>query len=506
MKLTCFNLKKISGENIALPREEMFNYPEKILQFGTGMLLRGLPDYFIDKANRKGIFKGRIVLVESTTHVGTSEFDKQDGLYTICERGVQKGKNIEENIVSSSISRVLNANTDWKEILQCAHNPDMKVIISNTTEMGLQLVKDDDINHYPPASFPGKLLSFLYERFEAFGGTKESGMVIIPTELLPDNGKVLESIVIELAYLNSLDEDFIEWLENANHFCSSLVDRIVTGMPSPEEREQIYNDLGYRDELLTVTEVYRLWAIEGGEEIKEVLSFHKVDNGVKIESNIDIYRALKLRFLNATHTLVSGIAFLRDIETVKDSMDNEDMYAFLNDLMTTEINSSIPMEIDDRVKREFIQDVQDRFRNPHLHHHWKTIAQNYSQKMKLRFLPLLAHHYKKNETVPPLFAFGFAAWITYMKAVKNEDEKYYGQKNGAFYLIDDEKAVEHYYLWKNNNTEQVVQQVMNDNSFWQENLMSFPGFYESVLKNLNLITSVGMRKAVEQTIRSKQLI
>lgn len=188
MQLSRYTLKNITSEKVALPDEEMFELPEKVLQFGTGILLRGLPDYFIDAANKSGIFNGRIVVVKSTSKGDTAAFDKQDGLYTLCERGIEDGKKVEENIICSAINRVLNANEEWSEILKCARNQDLQVIISNTTEVGIQLVKDD-IHKHPPVSYPGKLLSFLYERFKAFNGSKESGFVIIPTELISENGK-----------------------------------------------------------------------------------------------------------------------------------------------------------------------------------------------------------------------------------------------------------------------------------------------------------------------------
>ncbi|MGH2553824.1 MAG: tagaturonate reductase, partial [Chitinophagaceae bacterium] len=158
-------------EGLDIPGEKLFELPEKVLQFGTGVLLRALPDYFIDKANKQGIFNGRIVIVKSTDS-DSSAFDKQDGLYTICVRGVENGKTVEENIINASVSRVLSAKIDWQRILECAHNPEMKIIISNTTEVGIQLT-DDNINDEPPTSFPGKLLAFLLERYKAFNGSAE---------------------------------------------------------------------------------------------------------------------------------------------------------------------------------------------------------------------------------------------------------------------------------------------------------------------------------------------
>src|SRR5690349_1490167 len=229
MQLSKEAIKNISPQpGLIIPDEKLFNLPEKVLQFGTGVLLRGLPDYFINKANRQGVFNGRIVTVKSTSAGGTDEFEKQDGLYTLCIRGIEDGNKIDEAIINSSISRVVSAKDDWQAILQCAHNAEMRIIISNTTEAGIVLT-DDDIFSAPPDSFPGKLLAFLVERYKAFHGTIECGMVIIPTELLINNGDKLKSIILELAAKNKLDDSFIDWLKNANHFCNSLVDRIVPG-------------------------------------------------------------------------------------------------------------------------------------------------------------------------------------------------------------------------------------------------------------------------------------
>lgn len=499
MKLSHYTLKNISTDHIIVPDESILDLPEKVLQFGTGMLLRGLPDYFIDKANRKGVFNGRIVVVKSTSKGDSSAFEKQDGLYTICERGVVQGEKIERDIISSAISRVLNAHDEWDEILKCAHNPEIKIIISNTTEMGLQFVKDD-IRRYPPSSFPGKLLSFLLERFIAFDGKDDSGFVIVPTELVSDNGKVLESIVLELAHLNGLEEEFIEWLEGSNKFCSSLVDRIVTGMPSAEERDDYFEKLGYRDELLTVTEAYSLWAIEGDQNVKEILSFAKADESVKIVPDIDVYRELKLRLLNATHTYTSGIAFLSGIDTVKEAMDDQAMSEFLEMLMA-EIKSSIPLNIDEELMQSFIQNVQDRFRNPHIKHHWKTIAHNYSQKMKLRCIPLVVNYYEQHENVLPLSAFSFAAYLYYTKPVKTEQGKYFGKLHENFYLIEDERAVLLFDLWKNNSDEKMIKLILGDTAFWEYNLLSIQGFKESVLDSLGRITAHGMGSALQHIIK-----
>lgn len=189
MQLSKTSLSAINSQTpMVIPGEELFGLPEKVLQFGTGVLLRGLPDYFIDKANKQGVFNGRIVIVKSTDSGGTDAFATQDGLYTQCVRGLEDGKVVEEYVINAAVSRVLSAKTEWNKILEVAINPDLQLVISNTTELGI-VSSNDKVTDAPPASFPGKLLVVLYERFKALGGTEAPGLVIVPTELIVDNGK-----------------------------------------------------------------------------------------------------------------------------------------------------------------------------------------------------------------------------------------------------------------------------------------------------------------------------
>ena len=500
MQLAKQTLPQIAAQpGLIIPGENLFDLPEKVLQFGTGVLLRGLPDYFIDKANRQDIFNGRVVIVKSTES-DSSAFDRQDGLYTICVRGVDKGKTVEENIINASISRVLSAKTEWKKILACAHNPDMKIVISNTTEVGIQLVQDD-INSEPPVSFPGKLLAFLYERFKAFGGTKESGMVIVPTELITDNGAKLESIVLELAHRNNLDFKFLEWLENHNTFCNSLVDRIVPGKPNAEESNNLETMLGYRDELLTMSEVFCLWAIEGNEQIKEVLSFCKADPGVVIAPDINLFKELKLRLLNGTHSFNCGLAYLSGFNITREAVTDKVFSVFAKNLMHNEIAKAIPYKIDAKTKEDFANRVFERFCNPFIEHQWLSITVQYTSKMKMRNVPLLLRHYELNDTPPMHMATGFAGYLLYMKAIKNVNGKYFGERNGEDYEIKDDAAAYFYEAWDNTTPAKLCKTVLGNTALWETDLAQLPGFLQAVQEQLEDMTGHG----VLQTISSLEL-
>ncbi|MGC4104413.1 tagaturonate reductase [Ferruginibacter sp.] len=502
MTLSKFTLKNIQAGKVEQVPDGVFDLPEKVLQFGTGVLLRGLPDYFIDKANRQGIFNGRVVVVKSTSGGDSAAFEKQDGLYTLCIRGLDDGKPVSRNIVCSAISRVLSAKDEWEAILKCAHNPDMEIIISNTTEVGIELVKDD-IHHHPPVSYPGKLLAFLYERYKAFDGSDQCGMVIVPTELISDNGKKLEAIVLELAHLNGLEENFIEWLEKHNHFCNSLVDRIVPGKPDAAAKKALEEELGYTDDLMTMSEVYSLWAIEGNESIASVLSFAAADSGVVIAPDIHVFKELKLRLLNGTHSLSCAIAFLSGIVSVKEAMDNPVISNFVKELMTSEIAKAIPYELPEEDAQAFAGKVLDRFRNPSIEHHWINISLNYTSKLEMRIVQVLLRYAELYKSVPENMALGFAAYLVFMKAVKVDNDVFYGNFNGADYPIKDPKAGYFFEQWKNYPVPQLVKNVLGNASLWNADLTAIPGLAEKITENVEDILKYGMLTVInKETVTS----
>ncbi len=479
------NLSLVSSESLIKPKQSLFDLPEKVLQFGTGVLLRGLPDFFIDKANRQGIFNGRIVVVKSTDHGSSNEFDNQDNLYTICIKGIENGNTIEQNIVSSAISRVLIASKQWNEILDFAASDSLEIIISNTTEVGIQLV-EEDIKSHPPISFPGKLLALLHHRFITFNGAKDKGLVIVPTELIVDNATQLKDILLTLCKTNHLSQDFITWLQENNYFCNSLVDCIVPGKPDKNQLNELKTQLGYKDELLIMSEVYRLWAIEGNEIVKEKLSFAQADSGVIITPDINLHRELKLRLLNGTHTLSCGLAFLSGFDTVKSAMDYEDMESYIRDLMINEIAPAIPYEISKEQKHTFAKNVLDRFRNPHINHQWLSISANYTSKLEMRVVPILQNYFKLYHNVPDLIALGFAAYIRFMKPFNTKNNKYFGKINNQEYLINDSKVAYLSKLWSENPND-IVNTILGDESVWGADLRTLPNFEKAVNNYLKLM-------------------
>ena len=487
-------------------------FPEKILQFGTGVLLRGLPDYLVQKANSEGRFNGSIVVVKSTDSQ-TDEFSEQDNLYTVAVRGVQQGKAVAETTVVSAISRVLAAQTQWNEVLVLARNPKLQIIISNTTEVGLTYVEESIFQH-PPQSFPAKLTAFLYERFRSVGGSKAKGLVVIPTELVTDNGLKLRDAVEQTAKFNELGKLFTKWLKFHVRFCNSLVDRIVT-RPTDEAKQALEQEVGYEDDLLTFTEPYHLWAIEGDDRVRQMLEFASASSPqIIIDEDINFYKERKLRVLNGTHTLTMPLGYLLGLETVADEMKHPAMSRFIESLMLTEIVPTVPdydiPGMDKAAVMEFAHDVLDRFRNPYLDHLLLNISLQETAKMQARNVATIQRYYEQFNAVPTLTALGFAAYLLFMKAIREEKGQFFGEiaVGGGIltYPIRDERAGYFYGDWQTVKPKvpatvlAFVKSVLSDVNLWQTDLTALPGFLDAVTASLNLLLTDGVEKTLEKVL------
>jgi len=339
-------------------------------------------------------------------------------------------------------------------------------------------------------------LAVLYARYQALGFSEVADIVVIPTELIPNNGTTLASIVLELAEVNDLDRNFIDWFNKHVIFCNSLVDRIVPGRPEGKVLAKLEDELGYKDNLLLMAEPYRLWAIEGGEKVSSLLNLDEVDQGVIIRSDIEIYRELKVRLLNGTHTLSCGIACLSGIETVAAGMNDDFLRKYITRVMHDEIVPAIPYEVPPGEAIAFANSVLDRFANPYIEHLWINITFQYTMKFRIRILPVLIHYYKINNQVPENIAFGFAAFLLFMRTAEKSGNQYYGNYMGITYPINDDQSA--YFSEKSKIEEdKYVNSVLSDQSLWGSDLTELTGFIERVEYNYTMIIKNGIKQALK---------
>jgi len=452
----------VQNRNVILPLEHQFTLPEKVLQFGTGVLLRALPDFYIDDANRRGQFQGRVVVVKTTQQGSLAPYHQQGCLYTICMRGKVGDQLVNQTYVNAAISRVLSAQEDWESIKEFARSSTLQVMISNTTEVGI-VYEPDKIFEGMPTSFPGKLLSLLYERYVHFKGDVEKGLIILPAELIEYNGDKLRAILKQLIEFNNLEDAFQNWFDAANVFCNTLVDRIVPGKLSGDDLVEQEAANGYTDELMISCEPFGLWVIESNDErVKQAVSFADEKLGCKVVPSIHKYKELKLRMLNATHTFSCALSILAGIDMVKESISDQDLSNYIKDLLLREIKDAIlGDEILEEEALSFGNSVLDRFANPFLEHRWESISAQYALKMKGRCVPLITAYWNKFNQLPNLMLMGLSAFLIWEKKEPNQ-----------------------------------LTTILSDEQSWGTNLDLIPGLKDQVHALMLSIQNNGVRKTI----------
>ena len=380
---------------------------ETVIQFGEGNFLRGFFDYFLHKMNEKGLYDGKAVVVQPIPMGRVAELNEQDCKYNLYLRGIKDGEIVKEHTFVESISRCVDPYKNYEGYMALADNPDLRFVVSNTTEAGIEYVDSCKIEDKPAFSFPGKLTQLLYRRYK----NGLNGFVILSCELIDNNGSELKKCVLKYAELWNLESDFVAWLENENHFVNTLVDRIVTGYPNDETRE-MHPD----DKFLDTAEIFHLWVIEG--DFEDEFPLKKAGFNVVWTDDAKPYKKIKVRILNGAHTSLVAGALLSGIETVGEAMNDEVTYAFLNKCVKEEILPTIG-ENDESIS--FANSVFDRFKNPYIQHKWRSIALNSVSKFAVRDLPTLLEYKEKNGKAPKGLTLALANLIYFYKNDNPDD-------------------------------------------------------------------------------------
>lgn len=485
-KLSYETLKELNYDGYLLKEA-----PERVLQFGEGNFLRAFVDYFIDVMNEKAGFHAKAVLIQPTGRGNRIQnfINEQEGLYTLFLRGNEHGRKINDKRIISCVSRCLNPYSEYDAYMECAKNPELRFITSNTTEAGIQYDPACRLEDRPASSYPGKLTQFLYARYQTFGSEPGKGFVILSCELIDDNGKELKKCVLQYARQWKLEEAFVQWIEKENLFCSTLVDRIVTGYPK-DEAAALCKELGYEDHIIDTGEVFGFWAIEGPESLKKELPFEKAELPILITDNHKPYKQRKVRILNGAHTSMVPGAYLAGQNIVRDCMKDDVIRAFMNRTVYEEIIPTLTLPEEEL--KTFAQAVTDRFDNPFIDHSLLAISLNSTSKWKARVLPSLKGYIKKYEKLPKCIAASLAFYIAFYRIRKADADGYRGFRGEEEYLIqDDPYILEFYNTHKDDEPSALVNAVLSNAQFWGEDLTEIPGLCEEVTADLKTAEGQG---------------
>lgn len=474
--------------------------PERVLQFGEGNFLRAFVDYFIDMMNEKAGFNTKVVLTQPIAPGLAPLVNKQEGLYTLLLRGSENGRAVDDRRVISCVSRCLNPYEDYAALLKVAHNPELRFIVSNTTEAGIVYDPAPRFEDTPPASFPAKLTRFLYERYTAFAGAADKGLVILSCELIDNNGKELAACVEKHIAAWALPAEFAAWVKANCIFCSTLVDRIVPGrIRDAAAVAKLEQELGYHDELLDVGEVFGFWVIEGPKSLAEELPFAKAGLPVIFTDDVTPYKKRKVRILNGAHTSMVLAAYLAGQNIVRSCMQDEVTRGFMNKAIYEEIIPTLPLpkaELD-----EFAAAVADRFNNPFVDHELLSISLNSTSKWRARVQPSLEGYLEEKKELPRCLTMSLAALIAFYGChIESREENALCCRRPAgdvYKVMDDAWVLDFYWQHKNDAPAALAEAVLKNTEMWGRDLTALPGFADAVKADLAVILEKGAYAAMK---------
>lgn len=462
----------------------------KILQFGEGNFLRAFIDFFVDELNEKANWNGGIVAVQPIAQGLTDMINDQAGLYTVYLRGLENNQKTTRKRLITSLTECINPYATFDAYLAQAHNPALSVVISNTTEAGITYVANDTLAMTPPMGFPAKITQLLHARFTHFKGDKDKGLVFIPCELIDNSGDKLKEIVLQHAKDWQLSAEFTDWINEANYFANTLVDRIVTGYPK-DEITAIHEELGYKDDLVVTAEIFHFLVLEGKAHELDILKarfpLHQVSDSIIWTTDATPYKHRKVRILNGGHTMSVLAAYLHGKDTVGEMMDDPLFQDFLKKGIYEEV---IPtLDLDKKDLEDFAASIFDRFANPFIKHYLLSISLNSVAKFKARVLPTLLTYVDRKGALPSVITFSLAALIAFYKGGSR-------QVDGTAYEVSDDPEIVGFFAkgWAAGDIPKLVENTLANESFWGQDLNQVKGLTEAITNHLQIIETQGILK------------
>ncbi len=472
--------------------------PVRVVQFGEGNFLRGFVDYMIDIANESGKFDGDIVLIKPIEFGSLDMFHEQECQYTVSLRGIVDGEAKVQNRVVTAVADAVDTYKEYEKYMELAKIDTLRFVVSNTTEAGIVFDDTDRMELEPPKTFPGKLTKFLYERYRFFHGDKDKGLVMLPVELIDDNGIMLKKCVMQLIGLWGLEEGFRVWVDEACIFTSTLVDRIITGYPR-DEVESIWADLGYEDRILVTGEPFALWVIESDKDISKEFPLPDAGLPVIFTDNQKPYKQRKVRILNGAHTSFVLASYLAGNDIVLESMQDADVKSFMMKTIFDEVIPTLTLPREEL--EEFANAVITRFHNPYVKHALLSISLNSVSKWRARCLPSFLGYVEKYGKLPVHLTFSIASLMAFYTGSEIRDKALIGHRNGQEYSIMDDAAVLEFFRdYSGRDTKTFVEAYLSNENFHGQDLTKIEGLCEAVASYLDDIKENGMRAALCRTL------
>lgn len=335
---------------------------------------------------------------------------------------MRDGEDIRYRVVPS-VREVLDGPSETDIVLDRIADPAVSLVTLSVTEKAYRLdpathrLRTDDPQvradaaGRTPATVVGRLVAGLRRRRRADAGP----LAVVSCDNLSENGTLLRRAVADYCTLLPHGEELAGWISESVTFPSTMVDRIVPATTNAD-RTAIGSMLGLRDEAAVIAEPFSQWVIE--DDFRSPRPAWEAA-GAMLVPDVRPYELIKLRTLNACHSLLAYLGGLAGIGTIAETVAVDDLAAAARQLAEAEVRPTLPAAegID---HPEYVETMLGRFANPALGHTTSQVAADGSLKIGPRLLDTIADALSQGNE-PRIATLAIAAWLRHIVLQRTDD-------------------------------------------------------------------------------------
>ena len=413
LKLNAQNLSQFA-DRVAVPKYDRSSVKAGIVHIGIGGFHRSHQAYYIHQLLEK-----YNALDWGICGVGLREADrtiynilkKQDYLYTLI---VQHPKgNVESEVIGSLNNFLLAVDTPNLVIEKMAH-PDTKIVSLTITEggynfnstTGLFNFENPDVQHelqYP--NEPKTVYGFITAALRKRQANGLPPFTVLSCDNIQHNGDMARKMF--LAFAKKQDPELAKWMEEKVCFPNSMVDRI-TPVTTTADIEYLQKKHNLNDEWPVVCEPFIQWVVEdnfsNGRPSLEKL-------GVQFVSDVTPYEKMKIRLLNAGHSVLGIPGALHGHATINACMEDEVFATFMRQFMDMEV-TPILGKIEGVDIEKYKDSLEQRFANTNIKDSVSRICAESAAKLPKFLIPTLRENLENDGSIK-YATFILAAWCYY---------------------------------------------------------------------------------------------
>lgn len=401
-------------DTIERPSYDRSRLTTGIVHVGVGGFHRSHEAYYTDQLLNKGNASDWGICgvgLRNSDRRMAELLKEQDYLYTLIVK--HPDGRVDTRVVGAIVDFIIGCD-DPMAVIERMADPRTKIVSLTITEGGYNIDPDTgefdtsnaDARHdVENPSEPKLVFGFLTA---ALRKRREQGLpafTVQSCDNIQHNGDVTRKMVVGFARMQ--DVELAEWMDREVCFPNAMVDRI-TPVTSDADIAYLKSEFNLVDQWPVVCEPFCQWVIEdhfaaGRPNWQEV--------GAQYVPDVTPYEKMKLRLLNAGHSVLGILGSVYGYQTIDECVRDECFATYLRYFFDEEATPTLE-PVDGIDLAEYKATLLDRFSNPSIRDSLARICLESGSKLLVFLIPTLRENLKSHKSIE-YATLVIAAWCYY---------------------------------------------------------------------------------------------